>query len=255
MQISKFLGVLSLSLIGVAASSHADFIITDGSSLFAPSFRGSANTTYFGWASGTWDGNADAAPGDPAIPDTLNGNPSINPGGLAAPLLTQGGSADIVSGSNNIYSSVSQINAQSLSLTIPTSGTVGAGFTTIIIQGKGLGGAAFGGSGGLDAFSFGAIAGVDPTYVYGTNSAGQGQWWAKWEIPGNAASYTVGITGYDNGVGVLSVTDMSVDSNWSATSFSADTAAVPEPSTYALFAFAGGIACLAIRRRAITFAR
>ena len=233
----------ALAAILTTSSASAAFVIAESTFLVTPSFRGEANTTYFGWSAGTWDGNADSTPPDPVIPDIVSGTPSINPGALAGTsFLTQSGTNDVVSGSNNIYSTVSGINAAGIQLTIPTSGVVGSsGFTTIIIQGLGLNGAAFGGTSGLDGFGFGAINGILPEFIIGTNADVEGQWWAKWELPGNAASYTVDVTGVSNtaALGVLSVTELHIDTIYSNSNYAPDLAVVPEPSALLLSAFAG----------------
>ena len=236
----------ALAAVLSATSADAAFVIAETSSLFTPSFRGGANSTYFGWEYGSWDGNADAVPPEEPIPDIINGTPSINPG--SGGQITQAATADIVSGSNNIYSSVGQVGTLGLQLTIPTSGTVGAtGFTTIIIQGYGLNGGMFGAD-ALDGFGFGAIEGIMPEYLIAANASSQGQWWAKWELPGNAASYTVDILGAQVGDSplVVSVTDLTVDTWFSESGFAPDIAAVPEPSAL-LLSFAG--VGLVLRRR------
>lgn len=236
----------ALAAVLAGSSANAAFVIADASNLFTPSFRGEANSSYFGWAYGTWDGNEDAIAPDPPIADTLNGTPSINPG--SGGLLTQAVAADIISGSNNVYSSVGQVNSLGLQLAIPTSGVVGStGYTTIIIQGFGLNGAMFEAS-ALDGFGFGAINGIMPEYLIAGNAANKGQWWAKWVLPGNEASYTVDIVGAQVGASplVVSVTDMSVDTWFSEDSFAPDLAIVPEPSAL-LLSFAG--MGLALRRR------
>jgi len=206
----------------------------------APDFRGNANTTYFGWETGTWDGNAD--PGA----DTLNPTPSINPASGAS--ITQNNSIDIVSGSNNIYTGPSSID---LSLVIPTDGTPGTGFTTIIAQGVGLTG--FGGQ--MAGFSFGDIAGVSPEYVITSaaesgNADGETQFWAKWQIPGNQSSYTVAVGSSGPAIIVpgypISITDLVVDTVWSPDGYAIDTA-VPEPASLGLAAL--GMTMLARRRR------
>jgi hypothetical protein len=236
----------ALAALMAGSNASAAFIIAESTSLFTPSFRGGSDTTYFGWSNGTWDGNADAVLPDPPIADVINGTPSINPG--SGGLLTQAVIADIVSGSNNLYSSVGQINGLGLQLTIPSSGTIGlGGYTTIIIQGFGLNGAMFGAT-ALDGFGFGAINGIMPEYLIAGNASSKGQWWAKWELPGNAASYTVDITGSQVGAEplVVSLTDMTVDTSFSESGFAPDIAAVPEPSAL-LLSFAG--LGLALRRR------
>lgn len=239
------LPLIAAALAAGTAHLSAAFVIGESTGMFTPSFRSGSNTTYFGWSLGSWDGNPADAPGEA---DVINGTPSINPDGLAGTsFLTQSGATDIVSSSNNIYSSVGAVNSAGLSLNIPTSGTVGvAGFTTIIIQGLGFSG--FGMA--LDAFAFGDINGVSPTYLYASNAVAgsQGQWWAKWEIPGNQASYTVNIVGHDAGVGVLSVTDMIVDTQYSTTGYAADFAVVPEASTSLLGLAAIGLGVLRRRR-------
>lgn len=239
----------ALAAVLSVSSASAAFVVTTSNGIFTPSFRGGSNTTYFGWSNGTWDGNPPLVDGDPDItPDVINGTPSINP--ASGGLLTQAVAGDIVSGSDNIYTSVTGASSLGLQLLIPTSGTPGAGgFTTIIAQGFGLSGTLFGFSGALDGFGFGAINGIQPEYVIGRNAAGRGQWWAKWELPGNAASYTVDLFGAEGSPGgsVLSVTDMQVDSWFSESGFAPDIAVVPEPSAL-LLSFAG-LALVARRRR------
>lgn len=235
---SKFVRTLVSGMLLIAAASVAGAasFISETSSFFTPSYRGGSNSTYFGWRADTIGISG----------TTINGTPSINPAALSGTsFLTQAGSNDIVSSTNNIYSSVNGVNNAQLSLHIPTSGTVGsAGFTTIIVQTAGFGGFGF----ALDTFGFGAIAGVTPTFEYGINAAGAGQGWVKWEIPGNEAVYDVAITGYNAGAGVLSVTDLVVDTWYSPTSFATDSvAAVPEPSI-ALLGVAG-LGVFALRRR------
>lgn len=235
------------AIAGVSTASAASVIQT-ATSLFVPSFRGSTGSVHFGWENGTWDGNPPLTPGGLDVtPDLINSTPSLNPG--SGGLLTQGVAGDIVSGSNNIYATISAVNHLGLRLTIPTLGLPGAGgFTTIIAQGLGLSGAQFGFAGAMDGFGFGTINGISPTYAIGNNALGRSQWWAKWEIPGNEASYTVdvvGALGSPNG-SFVSVTDMQVDSWFSPTGFGPDTAVVPEPSSLSLAALGGA---LLVRRR------
>lgn len=236
----------ALAAVLAASSAQAAFVIAESTALFTPSFRGGANSTTFGWTNGTWDGNADAVPPEAPIPDIINGTPSFSNG--PAGTLTQAVPADIVSGSNNLYSSVGQIDTLGLQLSIPTTGTIGlTGFTTIIIQGYGLNGGMFGAE-ALDGFGFGAINGIMPEYLIAGNAAGQGQWWAKWVLPGNEAGYTVDIFGAQVGPAplIVSVTDLTVDTWFSETGGAPDLAVVPEPSAL-LLSFAG--AALVFRRR------
>jgi hypothetical protein len=235
------LPALAAALLGQAAA--ATYVIYEGSGIYTPEFRGQSGSTHFGWSNGTWDGNPD--PGA----DTLNGTPPINPDSLAGASITQTSTTDIVSGSNNIYSSIPAINAAGLQLHVPTAGLGGStGFTTIIIQGLGLSGAMFGAGGALDGFGFGPINGVEADYVITINDLGQTQWWAKFELEGSQTVYDidiVGAPGYPGG-SVVSVTDLQVDTYFSETGYSSDLAIVPEPSALLLSLAAAG---LLLRRR------
>lgn len=205
------------TLLAGVASAQAQFNIETGTGLFAPSYRGTANTTWFGWGPGSFDGATDnelidnPAPtlGTTTIGVTLNQDPVIN---------------DILSGSNNIYTGFAGVT--SLTLDIPTSGTEGSGFTTIIVQGRAL----FGGFGTAPALS--DIAGVSPTFVTSNNANGAGQFWAKYEIPGNATSYDLDIS--FAAASHTSIGELQIDAGWSASGYSSDLAVVPEPSTWTL---------------------
>lgn len=228
----------ALAALLAGSSANAALIINEATTLFTPSFAGTANSTSFGWNSGGWDGNPD----DVSPVDIIQSIPNYSTG--LAGVLTQTVPADIVSGSNNIYSSINVINNLGLKLWVPTIGSVGStGYTTIIIQGNGLAG-----FGGVDGFGYGAINGILPEYLIGLNAAGKAQWWAKWEIPGNQSFYNVDIVGAQFGASplVVSVTDMSVHTWYSADGFSPDVAQIPEPSALVL-SLAG--ASLAFRRR------
>lgn len=234
MRLTKISGLVAIALaLSGAASAQANTIST-AAGPFTPSFRGGANTTYFGWGYGTWDGNDDST-----SVDVVNGDPPINPASLPGPLLVNNGAnPDIVSGSNNLYP-----GPFNLTLSIPTAGTVGSGFTTIIIQGNSLpSGLA------LDTFQFGSIAGVAPTYLVTPNAETETQWWAKWELPGNQASYSVDISRTAMFAGVGSVTDMVVDTLWSPNGYASDVAFVPEPGSVAMLGVAV-VGLSAVRRR------
>lgn len=232
-----------------ASTQAATFVISETTSLFTPSFRGDANTTYFAWNSGSWDGNDDTTSFDVinSVPPLTGAAPS-NQG-----RIYQNSPGDIVSGSNNIYSGSA---GQSLTLIIPTNGTPGnstSGSTTIIIQGFGLSGAAFGGdAGGMDTLVFGTIGGVEAEYIGGVNTggnaAGATQFWAKFSIPGNLPQYSVDVSASQTGLGVLSLTDLSVDTYWTpdVRTYAPDIAVVvvPEPASAVL-----GLAALSLLAR------
>lgn len=235
-----------------ASAQAANFTISTATTLFTPSTRALAGSTYFGWSAGNWDGNADAPTGQPAIADTLKNTPSnIGWANSIQGTLTQNNVSDIVSGSNNLYGGVPQFN---LSLHIPTDGTAGTGSTTLIFQGLGLSGSDFGGApGGMDTFIFGNINGIAPTYIGGANTGGnakgQTQFWAEYHIPGNLSSYDVNVLASSIGLGVVSITDFSVDTWWSPTAgtYGPDTVSVPESGSALLAGAALGLTL--IRRR------
>jgi hypothetical protein len=202
-----------------SAASGAPFEINSSAGLFAPSFRGGSNTTWFGWGPGTFDG----APNDELIDSPA---PSLGTT-TAGVSFSQLDANDYLSGSNNIYSGGFSLN---LAIGVPTDGTAGTGLTTIIVQGRTIFGGYPTGDNGND-LTFGAVSGVNATYVQGTNTAAQGQFFAKYEIPGNAASYTVNIPASASPV---SIAELQVDTLWSASSFAGDTAIVPEPATMLL---------------------
>lgn len=236
----KLHSFLTFALIFTAAGmARAQFVINSATDLFVPSFRQDgtgANETYFGWGPGTFDGGANnELMESPA--------PTINP--TAGATLDQNNTADILSASNNVFSSVS--SNVDMTMNIPTNGTPGTGFTTIIIQGRGLAG-----SGVTNHVLFGQIAGVSADFVVSGNGASPifTQWWAKYQIPGNLASYSVNITGAPGAGNTfpISMSGLIVDTSWSASVFAADTASVPEPASLSMLA-GGAIWSLSRRGR------
>lgn len=226
--------ILSALVLGISATasvvSAAPFVIAGSPGVFTPSFRGAANTTYFGWGSGSFDASVD---------NELIDNPPTTVGGAAGAALNQVGTTDVLSSSNNIYASSGNL---SLEITTPTLGTPGTGFTTLIVQGR----TAFGGfPGGANNPVLGAINGVLPTTVIGTNGANAGQVWSKYELSGNQASYVIPLTGGAN----VSLNTLIVDAQWSSVGFAADSAIAPEPATISALG-AAGCALLGRRRRA-----
>jgi hypothetical protein len=214
----------------------APFQINTATGLFAPGFRDTASTTWFGWGYGSFDPDLANEVGEliASPPQTLNAlNPPVGYN------LVQNTTNDIISGSNNIYTGSFNLD---LTLTTPTSGTLGVGFTTIIAQGN----TAFGDfpSDVSEALAFNGP--VTPTYVQGVNANGSGQFWVKYEIPGNAASYDLGIT---SNSGPISLAGLVVDTQWSATGFAPDLAIVPEPASLALLAIGMGSLMYKYRQR------
>ena len=232
-----------LAALSLGSSAYGQILfINSATDTFVPSFRAEAdlgNTTFYGWSNGTFDG----APDNELLNNPV---PTLGVGGLDG-TLAQAGTVDILSGSNNIFIGVDG-RTETLNLGIPTNGTPGlSGFTTIIIQGLTLGG------GGLlvNVPIFGLIDGVSPTFVAGANADNEGQWWAKYEIPGNAALYNLQVTVSNvGGQSVpLSIAQMTVDTVFSPGVYASDTAvAVPEPCIAGLFGI-GGLTILLRRRR------
>jgi hypothetical protein len=221
--------VIVLSLL-FACAAPAQFVISESTGLVEPSFRGDPNTTWFGWGPNSFEG---------ATQDEIIDDPAPTIGTTTTGIsFTQNPNNDVLASSDNIYSGAAP--ATDLLLQIPTSGTVGDGFTTIIVQGR----TAFG---GYDIPpSLQPISGIEPTFAIGPNAIGSGQFWAKYEIPGNLAAYalTIGLPAES----FISIAELQFDTYWSATAFATDLAIVPEPSVLALF-WVGIVGALALRKR------
>jgi hypothetical protein len=245
--IRKF--ALCTLLFVVLLSSHGRAIIydlTQQSGLVSPSFRGQANSTFFGWNEGQFFGQP-----VPSTTSRILNNPATSIGnvglgeGVELYQNDRSSSPFVMIGSSvgNIYTGSGPVGKQAFAtLVAPASpGILGSGFTTIVIQGRTT---TAGGFSTLDSLIsnyplFSSINGVDPTFVISGNAANQGQWWAQYSIPGSAASYTIGVN-FPGGATTtpISIAGMSVDTYWSASAY-ADVSAVPEPTTLAMF-LAGG---------------
>lgn len=254
----RFNHALAAGISLLAASfTHAQSVISTSTDIFTPSFRGEANTVYYGWSS-NFDSDPVSESGEvfnSPNPPTPNSGTSVTTYPLQQTNAdgTPVTSPDIISSTNNIYYGPGGGGTAYLKLTIDTSGVEASGFTTIIVQGVSLQNA----QAPLFAVpSLSSIGDVAPTFVYGLNAADptnqELQWWAKYELTGNEPFYDIIITLTSGGPSnPISINKLSVDTLWSSSGFASDTVqAVPEPSTYALLAL--GVAILSyakLRRR------
>ncbi|MDB6139343.1 MAG: putative Ig protein [Verrucomicrobiaceae bacterium] len=153
--------------------------------LLAPSSRGTAKSTYFGWDTFADANGLKVGPINDSTPDVGTTTAGVN-------FMTNNGGLHYSPNpaSNNFYAADGPTDE---TVTVVTNGTVGAtGTTTIIAQAVTS----------RDDFPSGAplvfssINGVAPTVVaQQVNQATKGQVWAKWEIPGNQATYTFTVKG------------------------------------------------------------
>jgi hypothetical protein len=196
----------------------------------APIGRGGANTTFYGWE--TFND-----PGFRNIPIN-DSTPDIGTHVAGANFQTTNGQ-DHVLNSGNLYFASGTLAEK---VTAVTNGTVGSGFTTIILQAAGAGG-----FGGFPAAITLAINGQAPTqWVQDVNSTTSGQFWAVWDLIGNAASYDISIAGVP-GQAHYSFDRVTVDTFWSSSGFQGDIMLAPEPSR-ALLCLIGAVG-LCLRRR------
>jgi|GEM_PF-1250715 hypothetical protein len=186
------------------SASPPTFKMDQEATVVAPTTRGNANTTYFGWDTFCEVG-FDNVPINDSTPDIGTTTTGVS-------FVTTNGE-DHVSSSRNLYVGAGTLSEE---VTVVTDGTVGSGFTTIIAQAV----TAFGGFPAA-SLTFSSINGVAPQVVQTTNIAGKGQVWAKWRLPGNQASYTFTVTG-PTGVSGWSFDKFIVDTLWSATVYQAD---------------------------------
>jgi hypothetical protein len=218
----KYLSTLCAVTFAIGTSAtHAAFTINSSTGLFTPSFRGNPNTSYFGWLGGSGNPGFDSnLTDDITVAGEVINNPTPNLG--TAPSiwgLVQQEQADVLTSTNNIYN----LTVAPVHFDLTTSSTGGpGGFTTIIIQGR----TAFGPFPSNSAISFGTVEGINPSFAIGNNAAGGAQFWAKYEIPGYSSSYTIPFELTQTSV---SITQMTVDTQWSASEYAPDTAVVPEP--------------------------
>lgn len=242
-------------VLGTAAI-QAQNIISTSTDIFVPSFRSGIHSVYYGWSS-NFDSDASIESGEQFnAPNPPPPNLGSSPGTYPLIQTDASGSAvsapDIISSTNNIYYGPGGGGTAYLTLTLYTDGTAGTGFTTIIIQGVSLQNSQ---APNFAVPALSSINGVAPTFVFGLNSADptnqELQWWAKYDITGNQASYDVRITLASGGpANPISINKLAVDTLWSESAFASDTAqAVPEPSVYALLGLGAGVALWRARRR------
>jgi hypothetical protein len=213
---SLLLSVLALSLVSASA---ATYVISEQPGLIAPSTRGASNTTHYGW-------DTFNEPADRAVP--INDNSPDLGTAVAGALFRTTNGEDHVLGSGNFYLFA---GTPAEEVTAVSAGVLGTGFTSVILQGV----TAFDPFPG--AWTFDSVGGVTPTVVQGVNGAGFGQFWVKYDFPGNEANYVIP---FNAGGPHYSIDRFTVDTVWNAGGFSPDFAmAVPEPA-----AAAGGLLAL-----------
>jgi hypothetical protein len=233
-------------------------VISEATGLFQTSVRGDSHQAWFGWSSGTFFGSP-----VPLSASRILNNPAPTLGSIG---LAQGVGfyqndrystpfTLIGASSGNIYTGNNYGQGKQAfgTLLVPTLGTPESGFTTLILQGKTLTADGVYSTPQTLAQNYPlfTLNGVTPAaydFVIGPNAANQAQWWAKFQIAGNAPTYQIDIF-FPGGAGTtpISITEMTVDSYWSSTQYAPDTAVVPEPRVAWLLAV--GLVAWMISRR------
>ncbi|MEQ1747971.1 MAG: putative Ig domain-containing protein [Prosthecobacter sp.] len=190
------------------------YVMSQNAGLVAPSSRGLVGTTWFGWEAFN-EPAARAQPIDDSTPD-------IGTTMVEANFQTTNSQDHVLDNGNLSFTS----GTLAEQITVPTNGTIGSsGFTTLVLQI-----AAVSGSGAFAApITLSSINGLAPTVVQGLNSGGDGQLWAKWDLPGNQASYLISISGAP-GQANFSFDRVMVDSLYSMDGYLADSMAALPPS-------------------------
>ncbi|GEP41834.1 beta strand repeat-containing protein [Brevifollis gellanilyticus] len=198
----------------VIAASQPTFKIDQVAGIIAPTTRGAANTTWFGWDT-FCDPGFDNVPINDSTPDIGTTTTGVS--------FVTTNAQDHISSTRNLYVAAGTLAEE---VTVVTSGVPHAteGFTTIIAQAV----TAFGGF-PSSSLSFGSIEGIAPQVVVANNINGSGQAWAKWKIPGNKASYTFTVTGPANQSG-WSFDKFVVDTHFSPTAYQPDTITTGNPA-------------------------
>lgn len=238
MKISVFSLCTAFFLGAAATASATTFFLDQQSDVVAPTGRGGANTTYFGWE--LFGNDGDGVPGgvvDDATPD-------IGAAAGVRIITTNGQDHTPFSGPTaaaNIYTFTGTLGED---VTIVTDGVAGTGFTTIFVQGITAP------QGNPTYFSgtptFSSINGVSPTYVSGLNQNGIEQYVLKYELPGNQASYTFSMAGSDQH---YSLERLVVDTYWSASGYQSDVAVAAAPEPGRVLLVGAGLFGMMLRRR------
>ena len=232
---------LALTL-GLLQANAVTYDITTASGLFEPMFRGNSNTTWFAWSEGSFYAKPVPPENSRILNNPVTSNGTLGLTGVEFYQDDRSSSTFVMIGSSggNIYTGQGAIGKQAAAtLVAPLAAGGSDGFTTIVIQGRTI---TAGGFSSLESLIanypvFSSINGISPEFLIAGNAVNQGQWWAQYEIPGYASSYTIGIT-FPGGTGTtpISIAGMSVDTFWSASGF-ADVQAIPEPGAWTLLAF------------------
>jgi hypothetical protein len=256
----RLVTLLSLGLlVGAASAATAQNVIQSAGSLFVPSFRGEENSTWFGWGEGSFF----TTPAAGSRRRLDNPAPTVGNIGLADGVQfyqlnwTDTAAEVIGSGSNNLYKGGLGAGTKpevSLTLSAPTLGQPGSGFTTIIIQGTSLSSGTMGPADGflINQPSFGSINGVAPEFLMGATFDSRAQFWVKYELTGNQSVYDIPIylPPTENSAPV-NIAGLTVDTYWSATGFASDFAVIPESSTWLLIGLGMGVLLITLRKKRI----
>lgn len=198
--------------------------------ILEPSFRGPGDTTYLGW-----DEFGIGGFGTPIN----NNSPDIGTG--TGSIVTTNGE-DHTPISSNYYSFFGSVAED---ITFETAGTPGAGFTTIIIQAVSFGQPGPFGS----TLLFGNIDSSSPTVLQTVNAAGLAHLWAKYEVPGNEASYGFSLSSDLDTDSHVAIDQLVIDTYWSLNGYAPDVAiSTPEPVAACLATLVLGVLGISRRR-------
>ncbi len=226
--------------------------------------RGDANTTFYGWD--IFEPNGPAVSPAPFVPGgqpqgfigfQLNDStPDLgtDPGGVSFSQNLNGGNFEINGGSidgyvrqsTNLYSGFAPGDIFDATAIIKSSGVIGTGFTTVLVQME---------ANGVDNFSIlpseitldGSEA---DAFALGINENGIAQLWMEWNLTGNSETYNLDFLGStDSGnLGVITIDTAWTSGPQSSIDNANVTAIVPEPAA-ASFLLLASLAFVSLRRR------